>query len=394
MKRILRIMTVVQLAVLISIYPALTGINIVSVAAREQSEPLCPLYCGSAILIEWDTGTILVEKNGYKRMYPASLTKMMTALIALEKGRLEDIVTISYEAAMQPGSSMYLKEGDKYYLEDLLYGLLLNSGNDAAWAIAEQIGGSPGTFFSMMNERARSLGAVNTRFENPHGLNDINHYTTAYDLALIARTCLRHPMFRKLVSTREREVEELASKKKTLLENTNRLLWSSMGVDGVKTGTTEAAGQCLVASVTKGGMKLLAVILDSYDRWQDAVNLLEWGFRNFRVAYLACAGETLLDIPCIGAFEKTVPVVLKTDLKACVPRYSLGIMLEVDVPRRLNSQIPAGTVIGQATVYLGNRIKCQAQLVTGQAVNKKSPVGLFVRLASWLAIKLASAGIF
>ena len=187
----------------------------------------------AAILIEWQTGTVLMEKRGFVRMHPASLTKMMTALVALERGRLEDLVRVSEEAASQPGSSMHLRPGDVFTLEDLLYGLMLVSGNDAAWAIAEHIGkGLASEFFELMNRRAKELGAINTRFENPHGLTHPNHYTTAFDLAVIAKACMRHPFFKQLVATKEKDAIEAESGVLLSLENTNRLLWIVPGADG------------------------------------------------------------------------------------------------------------------------------------------------------------------
>ncbi|HHW18138.1 MAG TPA: D-alanyl-D-alanine carboxypeptidase [Firmicutes bacterium] len=351
--------------------------------------------CDAALLMEWHTGAVLFEKNGFKRMHPASLTKMMTALVALERGRLDDLVRVSYEAASQPGSTMYLKEGDVFTLEDLLFGLMLNSGNDAAWAIAEHIGkGSPEDFFQLMNSRAREIGAINTRFKNPHGLTDPNHYTTAFDLALIARTCLKHPYFQRLVATKEKDVIEAGKQVKISLYNTNRLLWLRPGADGVKTGTTEAAGQCLVASATKDGMRLIVVILDSQDRWSDAQCLLDYGFSNYRLAKVASAGETILTLPCIGSHEKYVPVQCLQDLSACVPRFAVGLRTEISLPRYVKGNCARGTILGQANLYLGDRVVGYADLVAGSWVNARTPVGVLVRLASSALKTLVSSGLF
>lgn len=349
--------------------------------------------CYAAVLMEWQTGTLLFQKNGFVRMHPASVTKMMTALLALENGRLEDLVTVSAEAAGQVGSSMYLKAGDVYTLEDLLYGLMLNSGNDAAWAIAEHIGGTAEAFFEMMNERARSIGAINTQFQNPHGLTDPNHYTTAFDLALIARTCLKHPFFRRLVATREKDVIDADGRVKSQLANTNRLLWLYLGADGVKTGTTEAAGQCLVASATRGDTRLLSVVLASHDRWADSATLLDYGFNNFRVARLAQAGETLLELPCEGAIQKKVPVIAKTDLLCCVPRNSTGLDLRFELPDKVGP-CRGGTVIGRALVFLGKDVVGRADLATGEWVLPKSPISLVARAASWITRRAVRMGVF
>jgi D-alanyl-D-alanine carboxypeptidase (penicillin-binding protein 5/6) len=348
--------------------------------ANGNSEPY--VSATAAVLMEWHTGTILYAKNPFLRMHPASVTKMMTALLAVEQGRMEDLVQVSEEAASQIGSSMYLKTGDIFTLQDLLYGLMLNSGNDAAWAIAEHIGGTAPSFMDMMNRRARELGAVNTKYANPHGLTDPNHYTTAFDLCLIAKTCLRHPLFKSLVATKEKDVIEAQDRVQLSLSNTNRLLWTYVGADGVKTGTTQAAGQCLVASATRNDLTLLAVILDSGDRWSDACNMFEYGFSNFRMAKLANAGSILLSLSCPGSLEDSVPLVCATDLWACVPKYDLCLTVEVDVPKRLYGRHDRGEVVGQATINLGSKVVSHTDLITGSPITPKTLTTVLVQLTS------------
>lgn len=350
--------------------------------------------CYAAVLMEWQTGTLLYDKNAFTRMHPASVTKMMTALLALENGRLEDQITVSEEAASQPGSSMHLRAGDVFSLEDLLYGLMLNSGNDAAWAIAEHIGGTAERFFDMMNGRAKEIGAINTSFRNPHGLTDPNHYTTAFDLALTARVCLKHPFFKHLVGTKEKDVIDARGETEVRLGNTNRLLWMYLGADGVKTGTTESAGQCLVASATRGDTRLLSVVLDSHNRWQDSAALLDYGFANFRVAKLLCAGETLLDAKCRRALDKRVPIVPKSDLYACVPLLASGLDLRISLPDGISAPCPAGAVVGQAHVFLGEDIVGRAELMTGAWITPKTPLSLAVRAASRLILGFARLIVF
>jgi len=351
------------------------------------------LSCEAAVLLEQDTCSILYSKNAFRRMYPASITKMMTALLALERGNLEDLVTVSETAAGEPGSSMGLAAGDVFTLEDLLYGLMLNSGNDAAWAMAEHIGGTPQAFFDMMNRRAREIGAINTHFTNPHGLTDPNHYTTAFDLALIARTCLRHPFFKRLVATKEKDVIDATEEVRIKLANTNRLLWSYLGADGVKTGTTESAGQCLVASATRDGMKLLAVVLNSQDRWSDAASMLDYGFENYRTAHIMKAGETLTKVPVRGGTKPEVSAVCVQDLVACVPRYSSGIWIDLDLPRLLEAPCPRGAAIGQARIILGEDVVGSTSLAAGEWVTKRTVSGPLVRLLFSLTKRLSLLGI-
>ena len=347
----------------------------------------------AAILIEWQTGTVLMEKRGFVRMHPASLTKMMTALVALERGRLEDLVRVSEEAASQPGSSMHLRPGDVFTLEDLLYGLMLVSGNDAAWAIAEHIGkGLASEFFELMNRRAKELGAINTRFENPHGLTHPNHYTTAFDLAVIAKACMRHPFFKQLVATKEKDAIEAESGVLLSLENTNRLLWIVPGADGVKTGTTQAAGQCLVASATRDGMRLLSVVLDSADRWHDTAALLEYGFDNFRYVKALSAGDVILTLPVSRSRARRVPILCAAELSACMPRYDVGLRIEVDLPDSIDP-CPGGTAVGQASLRLGDQVVGSCDLVTGAWIGPRTPLRILVCLAYKALASLFSFGL-
>jgi D-alanyl-D-alanine carboxypeptidase (penicillin-binding protein 5/6) len=342
--------------------------------------------------MEWQSGAILAQHNAFRRMYPASITKMMTALLALENGRLEEYVEVSPEAANQPGSSMYLSSGDVFTLEDLLYGLMLNSGNDAAWAIAEHIGGDAETFFDMMNRRAQEIGAINTRYRNPHGLTDPNHYTTAFDLALIARTCLRHPYFRNLVATKEKDVLDATEEVRLQLANTNRLLWVYLGADGVKTGTTESAGQCLVASATRDGMRLLAVVLNSADRWSDAARLLDYGFTQYRVEKALSAGETVTVVPALGAVSGQVALRCATDLWGCVPKDAPELSLELEVPDYIKAPCPAGATVGRALLQLGDSPAGSADLVAAEWVNRRTPAGDLVRALGSVARRLIRLG--
>jgi len=376
-----------------SLLPAGDALAGTLATAPPVTAPPPGVSCEAAVLLEWQTSAVLYSKNAFRRMYPASITKMMTALVALENGMLEDLVTVSRTAAGEPGSTMYLKTGDVFSLENLLYGLMLSSANDAAWAIAEHVGGTAEAFFEMMNRRAREIGAINSRFTNPHGLTDPNHYTTAFDLALIARTCLKHPYFKCLVATKEKDAIDAKQETRVQLANTNRLLWAYLGADGVKTGTTESAGQCLVASATRDGMRLLAVVLNSYDRWGDAAKLLDYGFANYRVALLARAGETLIAVPSRGGIQKRVPVVCAGDLIGCVPRLSSGIWIDLELPPEVRAPCPGGAVIGQAWLRLGENVVGRTDLLTGEWTNKRTPAGLLVRLMSSLVRKLAGLGV-
>lgn len=245
------------------------------------SAPLPPIDAEAACVMDVKSKKILFAKDEAKIMYPASTTKIMTLMVALEKGKLSDPVTVSSRATSYGEASMELKPGDKLTLQDLLYGIMLVSGNDAAEAVAEHVGGgNRDKFIGWMNEKAASIGTANTHFSNPHGLPDpINHYTTAYDLALITAQGFANPQFTAFTTVPKKDVT-LASGRKLHMETYNRLLGAYQGANGVKTGFTNDAGLCVVASAKRNDVQLIAVVLNSDNRWNDAKKLLDYGFEN------------------------------------------------------------------------------------------------------------------
>ncbi len=232
----------------------------------------------AAVLMDAATGRILYAINPDAYMYPASTTKMMTTLVALEKGKLDSIVTVSRRAASCEESSLGLKAGDRLYLRDLLQGMMVVSGNDAAEAVAEHIAGSVPAFVDLMNARADKLGLTHTHFANPHGLPDPNnHYSSARDLAVIAAEALKNPEFARIVAVRDYTVP-LLNRPWLRVSTTNSFLKTYPGAIGVKTGSTKAAGDCLVAAAKRGNTRLIAVLLNDDDRWEDAPSLMNYGF--------------------------------------------------------------------------------------------------------------------
>ena len=203
----------------------------------------------SACVISADTGEIIYAENEKEKLSMASTTKIMTALLAIESGRLDETVTVSANAQAQEGSSIYLRTGERIILKDLVYGLMLNSGNDAAVAIAEHMSGSEDKFAELMTKRAKELGAVNTSFKNPNGLDEQGHYTTAYDLALIAAYAMKNEEFKKTVSTKS-ATATLEDGEILYFSNHNKLLKMYDGAVGVKTGFTKASGRCLVSAAS------------------------------------------------------------------------------------------------------------------------------------------------
>lgn len=229
----------------------------------------------NAVLIEQETGRVLYEKNANDEALIASITKIMTAIIALESGELTDNVPISERAMQTEGSSIYLVHDSDMSLEDLLYGLLLRSGNDAAVAIAEHIGGSVEGFGYLMNEKARYLGMTNTHFANPSGLDDEEHYSTAYDMAILMRYAMENAVFQSISQAKSYVSDQRDYK----WYNKNKLLTKLYTYcTGGKTGFTKAAGRTLVTTATKEGIDLIAVTLDGPDDWNDHISMYEWGF--------------------------------------------------------------------------------------------------------------------
>lgn len=233
------------------------------------------ISANNGVLMDFNTGDILYEKQAHNRQSVASLTKVMTAILAIESNQFSELTSISRRAIYTEGSSIYLEQGENMTIEDLTYGLMLRSGNDAAVAIAEHIGGSVEGFVYLMNEKARWLGLTNTNFANPHGLEADNHYSTAYDLAILMRYAMNNETFRRISSTKK----HLSKQRSYYWMNKNKLLTHLYKYCiGGKTGFTKKAGRTLLTSAKKGDMELIAVTLNAGNDWQDHTQMYEWGF--------------------------------------------------------------------------------------------------------------------
>ncbi|PWA12411.1 D-alanyl-D-alanine carboxypeptidase [Pueribacillus theae] len=248
----------------------------------------------SAILIEQESGRILFEKDAYTKRRIASITKIMTAILAIESGKLDDKVKISSKSVNIEGSSIYLKEGEIITLEDLVYGLMLKSGNDAAIAIANHVGGSVEGFVYMMNEKAKAIGMKDTVFSNPHGLDDSeNHYSTAYDMALLMKYAMKDKTFRKISSTEKYKTKKIDGESwGRLWKNKNKLVTGLYKYStGGKTGYTKRANRTLVSTASKNDMDLIAVTLDDPDDWNDHIALFEHAFDTYQKMKLIDKGK-------------------------------------------------------------------------------------------------------
>lgn len=266
------------------------------VAKPLMAEPLPSINGKGAVLIDQESGQVLFEKAKDEKLPPASITKILTAIIAIESGKLDETVLIGSNPPRLDGTKVYLEEGEKVRLKDLVRAALVHSANDAALAIAEYLGGSETKFVEIMNTKARELGAQNSNFVNSHGLIADNHYTTAYDIALITRYAMKNPIFRENVKTKVLDWQGQAWQ--TRLINKNELLWSYQGATGVKTGYTTEAKCTIVASATRGEQSYIAAVLGSQGNstWTDAENLLDFGFNNFQSLQLAGVGEVVATV--------------------------------------------------------------------------------------------------
>lgn len=241
----------------------------------------------NAILIEQSTGRVLFEKNAHEQANIASITKIMTAIIAIESGKMDELAKASRKAIYTEGSSIYLEQGEKMKLEDLVYGLMLRSGNDAAVSIAEHVGGSEEGFVFLMNEKANWLGMTNTHFDNPHGLDSETHYSSAYDMARLMQYAMENESFQKITAA-----ENFKSENRSYSwQNKNKLLTQFYEYcTGGKTGFTKQTGRTLVSSAEKDGMELIAVTLNAPDDWRDHISMFEWGFDNYNMESISEGG--------------------------------------------------------------------------------------------------------
>ena len=311
------------------------------------TEPLS-VSAESAILIDAARGEVLFEKNASEQMPMASTTKIMTALVALEQASPDLEIEISPQAVGIEGSSIYLVAGETLTLGELLSAVLLESANDAATAVAIALGGSVEGFAALMNEKARELGLENTCFQNPHGLDDENHYTTAAELAIIAKCALENEWILQTVSTRKMTIPHDGTDGVRLLVNHNKMLRFYDGAIGVKTGFTKKSGRCLVSAAERNGVRLIAVTLNAPNDWNDHTALLDYGF-SVRTSVTLCeANEICLPLDVVGGTHSAVTVSNAQPLITSLPADHATIQKTVELPRFLYASVETGEVVGYA----------------------------------------------
>jgi D-alanyl-D-alanine carboxypeptidase len=301
----------------------------------------------------------------------------MTALVALENRELDHIVKISPEAVGIEGSSVYLKAGDEYYLKDLLFAILLQSANDAAAAVAIDIGQSIEGFSDLMNKKAEELNLTDTHFDNPHGLDSENHYTTAKELAIITAEALKNPTFKSIVSTYRKTISTIDGESARTVVNHNKMLLLYQGAFGVKTGFTKKTGRCLVSAAEKNGLTLISVTLNAPSDWNDHKNLLDFGFNSYENRQIAEIQEFSYEIPLINGEETVAKCSNDQELSIILQRDTV-INKKIEINRMLTAPIKKGDIVGY--VYFEDGKNCYSlPIVAEKDINeikyKKGPFG-------------------
>ena len=351
-------------------------------AAGPIFTPAAPSIAGTSyFLMDFDSGRVLAEKDPDKRVAPASLTKIMTAYVVfreLKAGHLtlDEKVTVSQNAWETGGSKMFIEVNKQVSVEDLLQGMIIQSGNDASVALAEHVAGSEQTFAAMMNEQASRLGMVNSNFENATGLPMPNHYSSAHDLALLAQAVIRDfPEYYRWDSQKEFTYNNITQK------NRNLLLWRDESVDGLKTGYTEDAGYCMVASAKRDDMRLISVVMGTASpnaRANESQSLLNYGFRFFETHKLYEAGKVLTEARVRKGETSMLPVGVAEDVYVTVPRKHFNeLKAETQVDKAIIAPIKKGDTLGSLNVTLAGEVILTKPLV---AMDNIAEGGFFRRL--------------
>lgn len=336
------------------------------------AEPALNLNGRSAVLLDADSKQVLYEKNKEEKLPPASITKILTTIMAIESGKLDDIVTIGPNPALLDGTKVYLEKGEKIKLRELVIAALVHSANDAALAIAEYLGGTEEKFVQKMNERARELGAKNSNFVNSHGLSVENHYTTAYDMGVLTCYAMQNKTFREIVQKKTYDWEGQAWQ--TRLINKNQLLWSYNGATGIKTGYTTEAKCTIVASATREQQELIAVVLGSVgnNTWTDAAAVLDYGFAHFQKLQLANPSQIAARVQFDKEQKKELRLAPAQELTISVSQGGNKKVESHVVLQPLGKQVEKGQVSGRMDYYIDGEQVGSVNLIAANSVTLSS----------------------
>lgn len=362
-------------------------LSLTNAIAQAAGEP--KLSADAAILVEASTGRILCEKNSDARREPASMTKMLTCIIALEQLDPLAQVKVNRSVVFTEDNTLAWAEGDILSAWDMMTAVMLVSENGGAVALAQAVAGNTDNFADMMNDKAKSIGCKNSHFMNPNGLPNSNHYSTAADMARIAVYCMRNSDFRKLVETRRTSIRWISPKDKwSELNNTNALLGKYKGANGIKTGWTRAAGGCLAASAQRGEVELIAIVMNSYSnetRFDDATNLLNYGFERVRMVKAINREHVTKSVFVRGGKQSTVRVGITEDLKFPLMSGEDPKLLKVtyELPRVVDAEINEGQVLGEAVLRYDGKPVARVPLVARESVKAGFSVGsMLVRIVA------------
>lgn len=332
----------------------------------------------SSIIIEASTGEVLYENNSHLKLAPASMTKMMSLLIimeSIEKGiiKMDDMITISENASKMGGSQILLETGEQMSVEDLLKGITVASGNDAVVALAETIGGTEENFVAMMNDRAREIGLTDTNFKNCHGLDEENHYSSAHDMALIAKELVEHKKILEFSSIYETYLRK-GTDKQIWLVNTNKLVRFKAGVDGLKTGYTSDSGYCLTATMEKDGMRIIAVVMgepDSNTRNSEVSSMLDYAFSQYSLKNVLSKNIPVKDIKLDKYKKKQVAIYPKKDINVVYKKLDNvpNITFDIDIDN-IKNNLKENDTIGKIKIYNDNNLIDTIDLIVKENIDK------------------------
>ena len=326
----------------------------------------------AAVLMDADSGRVLFEKNAHMHLPQASTTKITSGILALEKGNLKDKVVISKYAAETAGSAIWLETGEELTVEQLVYAMLLNSANDATVAVAEHIGGNEKNFVKMMNDFAKEVGAKDTHYVNAHGLQEDGHYSSAYDLALLGRYAMKNPKFEEIVATEKKVIPWAGHEWSRVLTNKNKFIKNPElypGADGIKNGFTSPAGNCLVASATRHGMRLIAVVMDCPGATEEVKELFDYGFSSYKRTLLFSQGETVKKV--ILENKQDLPLISAEPFYAALePEEADKLKVEIVVPEDISLPVKKGTVCGKAVCKVDGKVFGMVNLLASESVDK------------------------
>ncbi len=318
----------------------------------------------SEIIMDVNSGRVLFENNAYEKKYMASTTKILTAICIIENCNISDVITVTDKTVGVEGSSIYLEVGEKLSVKDLLYGLMLRSGNDCAETLAVYCSGSIEKFSLLMNETAKKIGALNSNFVNPHGLHNDNHYTTAYDLALISRYAMKNQDFRSIVATKAVKIPFTTKNYDRYLTNKNKMLKEFDGANGIKTGYTKKAGRCLVSSCLRNGLELICVVLNCPPMFERSKSLLTQSFENYK-NYKIVESDNIIDFVNVKNRDKTCGIYINNDIIVPLKDSEYAdINVQYDYEQQLSAPIKKDSEVGFVKIYVQNKLIFKEKIYT------------------------------